>query len=146
MNNFKRRKLRNLLINKSFQGRVVLIVLLFGFLGVAINGVLFYWYVQNNYLLILSAVETPFPAEALFQDLKQFGLILAVLSMLVTCIIGFYLLILTHRAAGAAYHLHRVINEIKSGNTDARVYLREKDEFKELAQSFNEMIDAMQNK
>lgn len=146
MNNFKRRKLRNLLINRSFQGRVVLIVLLFGFLGVATNGVLFYWYVQNNYLLILSAVETPFPAEALFQDLKQFGLILAVLSMLVTCIVGFYLLILTHRAAGAAYHLHRVINEIKSGNTDARVYLREKDEFKELAQSFNEMIDGMQNK
>lgn len=147
MSNPKRRKLRNLLINKSFQGRVVVLVLFFGFLSFVLNGVLFYLYVQENYTLIFSSVEAPpFLIESMFRDLRNFGLILVAISVLVTLVIGFYLLVLTHRAAGAAYHMHRVVNEIKAGHTDARVHLREKDEFKDLAQSFNDLIDGMQQK
>ena len=124
---------------------MVTLVLFFGFLSFALNGLLFYLFVQKNYLLIFGAADVPqYLAESLMRDLRQFSLILLVLSVLVTLVIAFYLLVLTHRAAGAAYHIHRVIEEIKSGNSNARVHLRQKDEFRDLAQSFNEMVDELQ--
>jgi methyl-accepting chemotaxis protein len=37
-----------------------------------------------------------------------------------------------------------VIDEIKSGNHNARVHLRAKDEFQDVAESFNQMMDKLQ--
>ena len=141
----KRRKLRNLLTNRGFQGRVVVIVLFFGCLSFVLNGLLFYFFVQKNYAIIFGAVDVPpVLVQSLLRDLREFGLTLLVLSLLATLVIAFYLLVLTHRAAGAAYHLHRVIEEISAGNADARVHLRRKDEFQDLAKAFNAMVDGLQ--
>ena len=47
----------------------------------------------------------------------------------------------THRVSGPIYHLHKVIRAIHDGKIDERVYLRQKDEFHDVARSFNAMMD-----
>ncbi len=140
----KQRSMRNLLINKSAQGPVILIVLLCGFVCSAFNGVLYYIYVKESYDVIF--VDTTFPqflVQARYDDLLNFGLVLVVLSLTITVVTALFALAISHRAAGACYRLQAVIEEIKAGNMDARVHLRQKDEFQELAQSFNEMMDGL---
>ena len=145
MSNLRRRKLRNLMINTGFQGRLVALVLAFGALNFLLNGILFYFYVQKSYAIIFASVDVPSVlVQTLNGDLQQFGQVLLVLSLVVTLVVAVYITILTHRAAGAAYHIHRVINEIRSGNLGARVFLRKNDEFQDLASSFNEMVDGLQ--
>ena len=82
--------------------------------------------------------------ESLEEDLKNFAFTLLMLSLLAFCGLAYYLLVITHRAAGAAYHIHRVIKEIQNGKLTSRVHLREKDEYQELAESFNALMDQMQ--
>jgi nitrogen fixation/metabolism regulation signal transduction histidine kinase len=59
-------------------------------------------------------------------------------------LIAIWALFITHRAAGSVYHIKRVVEAIRSGNLSERVHLREKDEFQDLAQSFNQMMDELQ--
>ena len=53
---------------------------------------------------------------------------------------------ISHATAGPLYHFKRVFNEIKNGKTDARIRLRPNDDFKDVANTFNEMMDAIQKK
>jgi HAMP domain-containing protein len=71
---------------------------------------------------------------------------MSLVNLLIIVAIAAAALFVTHRAAGSVYHMKRVIDEIKSGNTRERVHLREKDEFQDLARSFNAMMDEVQKK
>jgi nitrogen fixation/metabolism regulation signal transduction histidine kinase len=51
-------------------------------------------------------------------------------------------LILSHRTAGPLYHLNRVFEEVCRGNLKARAKFRQNDEFQEVAESFNKMMDS----
>lgn len=73
-----------------------------------------------------------------------FGSALGVATLTATVVVAIWALFVTHRAAGSVYRIKKVIDEIKSGNIDQRVRLREKDEFQDLAKSFNEMMDQIQ--
>ena len=144
MTDLNRRKVKNMLINRHYQGRLVITVLAFGFLACLFNGVLFYQYISENYTPILAGdYLEPAIMESLEQDLKNFAFTLLMLSLLAFCGLAFYLVVITHRAAGAAYHIHRVIKEVQNGKLTARVHLREKDEYQELAESFNALMDQM---
>ncbi len=145
MTDLNRRKLKNILINRHYQGRLVITVLAFGFLACLFNGLLFYQYVSENYTPILAGdYLEPAITESLEQDLKNFAFTLLTLSLLAFCGLAYYLLVITHRAAGAAYHIHRVIKDIQNGKLTSRVHLREKDEYQELAESFNALMDQIQ--
>jgi len=145
MTDLNRRKVKNMLINRRYQGRLVITVLAFGFLACLFNGLLFYQYVSENYTPILAGdYFEPAIMESLEEDLKNFAFTLLMLSLLAFCGLAYYLLVITHRAAGAAYHIHRVIKEIQNGKLTSRVHLREKDEYQELAESFNALMDQMQ--
>ena len=67
-------------------------------------------------------------------------------SFMIILVLAVRALIVTHRAAGAIYHIRRLVEAVKSGNTGERIHLRETDEFRDLAQSGNEMLDVLQRK
>ena len=67
-------------------------------------------------------------------------------DLLIVLVISIWSLFVTHRAAGSVYHMKRVIDEIRSGNTRQRIQLRKKDEFQDLAKSINGMLDELQKK
>lgn len=143
----KQRSKINLLIMAGFQGRIILVVVLAGFFCTAVNGYFYYSYVVESYDFILkySSLSKEL-IEARYQDLFVFGVSLGLVNLVIVVIVATWTLIITHRAAGSVYHIRRVIREIKSGNTKARVHLREKDEFQNLAESFNQMMDELQEK
>jgi len=139
------RRSRNVFIMPDFQGRMILFVLLTGFVCMALNGYLYYQYVVDSYDFILNYSSLPEDLkEQRYADLLVFGTSLSVATLVATFAVAIWALFATHRAAGSVYHLKRVIDEIRAGNADARVRLREKDEFQDVARAFNELMDQLQ--
>jgi HAMP domain-containing protein len=144
----KQRKLRNLLLNKRYQVPMILVVLLAGFLTSISNAVLFYRFVKGNYDIFFSSYSeaTQELIDLKYSDLLNFGWSLIAISILTTIVLAVYALIVSHRTTGAGYRIQTVIEEIKSGKTDARIHLRKNDELQELAQSINELMDQRDKK
>jgi len=143
----KQRSKKNLLIRPGFQGRIILFVVLAGLISTLVNGYLYHSYVVGSYDFILK--YSTLPPELIanrYHDLYIFGLSLAGITLLITLVIAVWSLFVTHRAAGAVYHIKKVIEDIRAGNATARVHLREKDEFQDLASSFNQMMDELQKR
>lgn len=141
------RSSKNLLNDPGYQGRILFFIFLVGIVGGIFNGYLYYHYVAESYDFILkySTLSAEMIAER-HSDLLLFGIMLGIATLLITLVIAGWALIITHRSAGAVFHMKRVIREIIGGNVSARVHLREKDEFQELARSFNQMMDNLQKK
>jgi nitrogen fixation/metabolism regulation signal transduction histidine kinase len=141
----KQRSLKNLLIMPGFQGRIAFFIVLAGFVCAALNAYLYYNYVVDSYDFILKHSSLPQSLiDDRYRDLRNFGLALGLATLVIMLMIATWATVVTHRAAGAVYHMRRVMEEIRSGNTKQRVHLREKDEFQDVAQSFNQMMDDLQ--
>ena len=144
-NSKKQRSFRNVLIDPGFQGRMALFIVFAGLVCTALNGYLYYDYVVDSYDFILR--HSKLSQELIddrYRDLRNFGLVLALATLLITLAIAVWALFVSHRAAGAVYHMKRVMSEIKAGNAAQRVHLRDKDEFQDLGQAFNELMDQLQ--
>lgn len=141
------RSKKNLYIDPGFQGRMMFCIIFVGFLGAAVNGYLYYTYVDDSYNFILkfSSLSQELINER-HRDLLIFGVLLGLTNLLITLVIAAWALVITHRAAGSAYHIKRVIEAIRAGNIQERVHLRKKDEYQDLAESFNQMMDELQKK
>lgn len=61
-------------------------------------------------------------------------------------IVGFVSILFSHLIAGPAYHIKRIMETVRDGDTNARVHLRKWDELKDVAEAFNEMMDSLQKK
>ena len=141
----KKRSKKRLLIMPGYQARMVFFVVLAGFLCAVFNGYLYYKYVSGSYDFILK--QSNLPQELIAQrydDLLFVGLGLAAATLLITLVVAVWALVITHRTAGAVYHISRVVDEVRRGNVTARVHLRKKDEFQSLASAFNQMLDELQ--
>lgn len=142
-----KRSKKSILLDGGFQGRVVSIIVLAGFLCIGVTAYLCYAYVVDSYDFILR--RSSLPQELIderYRDLFTFLVSMSLVNLLIIVVIAIWALFITHRAAGSVYHMKRVIDEITSGNARERVHLREKDEFQDLARSFNAMMDELQKK
>ncbi|MGR9073998.1 MAG: hypothetical protein ACU833_13125 [Gammaproteobacteria bacterium] len=112
----------------------------------AVNAFLYYTYIVESYDFIFK--YSPLSQELIderYRDLHDFGVGLALTTLLIISILACWGLFITHRAAGSVYHFKRVFQEIRSGNKGERIRLREKDEFKDVADEFNQLMDELQN-
>ena len=141
----KQRRLKNILILPGFQARMMFFIVLSGVACTAVNAYLYHSYVVGSYDFILkySSLSKEL-IEGRYRDLYVFGVSLGLVTLVIVLLIATWALFITHRAAGSVYHMKRVIGEVRSGNLAARVHLRPKDEFQDLAQSFNQMMDELQ--
>lgn len=138
------RRSKNVFIMPGFQGRMIFFVLLTGFCCIALNGYLYYAYVVDSYDFILKHSTLPEDLkDQRYRDLLVFGTSLGVATVVVTFVLAVWALFATHRAAGSVYRVQKVIEDIKAGDLNARVHLRGKDEFQDLARAFNEMMDRL---
>ncbi len=139
------RSLRNILIIPGFQGRMTFFIFFVGFVCTAVNAYLYYSYVVDSYEFIFRYSSLPQEfIDQRYRDLLNFGLSLCLVTLLIILMITVWALFVTHRAAGAVFHMARVIEAIRSGNTKERIHLREKDEFQDVANAFNQMMDELQ--
>lgn len=131
----------------GFRGRLVSLIVSAGLGCIIFNSILFYAYVVNSYQLILSHSNLPDDLIAeRYTELYGIALALGSISLLVVVVVVVWTLYITQRVAGPIFHLQKVIESVKAGHLDDRIHLRAKDEFQDLARSFNEMMDELQKK
>ncbi len=139
-----RRYFRNLLLNPAYQLKYVFWLGLTGLLLTAINCTIFYIFTRENYSILVDlAPMTDEVKTQLYQELYQIIGYMGLFSLAFLILVCFLGLALSHRTAGPLYHFKRVFESIKNGKHEARVHLRPKDDFKDVAQAFNEMMDKL---
>jgi hypothetical protein len=138
----KNRKVRNFLINPKYQLKYLFWVSITGLTLVAINAAVFYIFIKENYLLLVDM--SPMEDEVkllMYRELKQILWILGGFSaffLLILCIFG---VIISHRTAGPMFHFKRIFKEVRSGRLQSRIRLRPKDDFRDVADECNSMIE-----
>ena len=141
------RKIANIIIMPSYQIRYIFWLSARGFCLVGINALVVYHYFKENYLSLMElSPMTEAARNQLFNEMHQFLLIMIAVSLGFMALMTLVGLVVSHRTAGPLFHFKRVFEEIRSGETKARIRLRPKDEFKEVAEAFNKMMDTLQNK
>lgn len=139
----KKRKLKQLIINPGFQFRYVFWLTTSGLALVAINALIAYSFIQENYMTLVElSPMTDETRTLMYTELKHLTLALSLTSFCFLVSIAVLGLILSHRTAGPLYHLNRVFEEVGRGNLKARAKFRQNDEFQEVAESFNKMMDS----
>ncbi|AGF78345.1 methyl-accepting chemotaxis protein [Desulfocapsa sulfexigens DSM 10523] len=132
-----RYKRRNYFIKKNFQGKLILGYFLFMVVGCLVFAVILTLLsadsmtmtYQNNDLRL---GQTPF---ILIKELVTAHWIFIVLGSAIVVVCAMFI---THRLAGPMFRLERAVDNMVSGQLDDVVYLREKDEGKELAAKLNQ--------
>lgn len=76
---------------------------------------------------------------------NELFVILGLMELVVMVILAIFMIFITHRVAGPLYKLGKTFKEIKDEGIFRRVYFRKNDNFQDLAQDFNELIDFLQD-
>ncbi len=150
-------KRKQIVIDKKFQGKLVIraliplviLVILTAILSIVVLGRLesgFHFESTNELIAMLSQrLGNLFQSSAeLFSSLRTYTLLLLGLFLLIAGgYVVYIFLYISHRIAGPILRFKRTLGDILNGQLTTRIHLREKDEFKETADSFNEMIEAL---
>jgi methyl-accepting chemotaxis protein len=123
-------KRRQILVDKDFQFRYLMtwILLTMSLLGG---------------LVIASLSMFYFLGDGLF---THFVWVNATCAVVITGISLYYIVLHSHRIAGPAYRLERLIKEMAEGRRGFRVRLRRKDYLKHIASALNELLESLESR
>ncbi len=137
-----KRNYRNFLIHPQYQWKYVFWLSATGLALVIMNALIFYHFVGENYrTLVAMAPMTDDVRNQLVRELSQ---IIIVLSISAVAFLGFAFLfgiVFSHRTAGPMYRLKKTFQEVAEGNLESRIQLRPGDDFHDVADAFNQMMD-----
>lgn len=142
-------KRKQFLILPKFQYKYSLF---FGGIALSISALLFasfYYTFSEVYYQILGFIinEDAQLALTIREQFQQAIWILALVQIIFTLTITISGVFLTHRIAGPMWKIMKIMKEIgQTGNLETRIFFRRDDEFKEVADSFNNMMDKLKEK
>lgn len=136
------RKLKNLIINPKFQLKYIFWISFSGLSLIILQSFIFYRYTKENYTFLVEMVDMTEQAKLqLDSELNQIIITLIILSFSFLGILTIFGLFFSHKVAGPLYKFNLVMNKIRNGDDSLRVHLRPGDEFHEIADSFNKLMD-----
>jgi len=137
----RRNRRRKYMINRRFQvywvGRIFILAFAV-FVSFAFS--------LGLYIITPASMEMPEPAEAyMFGSGWNFSLLKAILVFYVLLtLLAWISFRMSHRIAGPIYRFERVVKSVIAGDYDmTAIQLRKGDEFQELANDLNKMMDAL---
>jgi len=137
----KKSRRKTYLIKKGFQSRLITVILLLVIIVANITGGVVYAIVKiDSFRMFLEQTFNLSSAD----DILLPAVVLAEIVSFI--IVGIISLFVSHRMAGPVYRFERVTEGISEGDLTIHIRLREKDEFKDLAEAFNEMIQKLTDK
>jgi methyl-accepting chemotaxis protein len=143
----RRRRIRSYLINPRYQLKCIALTAGTGILMVIATVAIFFVFIREHFLLWTSMVPMSGELELrLYTELRQITLAIVLIAFTWIVLICLVSLVLSHRTAGALYRFRRVFEEIRAGRHDSRIRLRPMDDFHEVANSFNSMMEALCDK
>lgn len=132
---------RNYLINKDFQFRYIGKILY----GVALMALIVFstvyyttWSRIMDEFYTIPRIAAQF--ATLFGSVNQTMLVILVLFLLLAAVISVFV---SHSIAGPVYRFEKTLQSIAQGDLTLRVGLRKTDEFKNLADAMNHMVDEL---
>ncbi|MBU1628171.1 hypothetical protein KKB18_12460 [bacterium] len=124
-------------INKSLQLR-----LLFKFLfSLLIISFVIVW---NFYYATWTMLSNDLRGLGLTVFKNSISIRMIILSVCLIVVFTTLSIFISHRVAGPIYKIKSVIDEMASGGKTSKIYLRKNDEFKELADSVNNLIEYLE--
>ncbi len=126
------------IVKKGFQSRLITIILLLVLIVANITGGLIYGVLKID--ASREWLVNTFGLSDADDMLLPAVLIAEIISFL---IVGLISLFVSHRMAGPIYRFEKVTEGMSEGDFTIHVKLRDKDEFKDLADSFNNMINRL---
>ncbi|MBL6991044.1 MAG: hypothetical protein ISR65_14760 [Bacteriovoracaceae bacterium] len=139
-----KRKLKNYLINPKYQLKYVFWLSFGGLLLSVLNGLVAYYYIRENYTVLIDLADiTNEIKQMLYGELYDIAYKLIGFTACFMVIITAWGILLSHRTAGILYKMKLVFNQIERGDTSVRLHPRKKDDFKDVAKSFNKMMDSI---
>jgi methyl-accepting chemotaxis protein len=136
---------RNYFIDRTFQTRFIL-----EFCGlVAVGGMLaivFLYFMgmhSKTVAIVNSSVVVKTTSDFLLPILAQTVLVVAVLVSIGVIIITLFV---SHKIAGPLFHLKKAMEKLGGGDFTVRMHLRQNDQLKEIADSFNDMAGKMEKR
>ena len=135
-------KRRNYFIKKDLQGKYIFSFFIFVVAGSIIFTLIFSLLSSNTMTIVydnykLQIGKTPL---MLIKEILSAQWIFIVAGGFLVVILSMFL---THRFAGPIFRFEKSIEEMTKGNLNFRIYLRAKDEGKELAEKINILIDML---
>jgi methyl-accepting chemotaxis protein len=136
---------RIIFINKAFQGRFILNVLLLILLSGLCSALLVYWITGGD----LQA-ESQTAHENITNALDHLGISLVLSNLAAMLIVGalavFMVLYASHKIAGPLYRFEKICHQIGDGQLDAMTALREHDQLQDLGTAFTGMVDKLRQR
>lgn len=139
-------KRRIFIINKTFQYRFISIVLLL----VLLNSIFLFWNFYVGFKGVLAKVTSSQIVGELMPQIHKTAFrehfLAMILSLLIPIgIVGVISVFVSHQIAGPAYHIAKVMKELREGRLNTRVHLRKEDSLKELATDINLTLAYLEN-
>jgi nitrate/nitrite-specific signal transduction histidine kinase len=138
-------KRRKIFINKTFQGRFILNVLLLILLSGFSSAMLIYWVIGGDL-----QVESQTAHENINNALNHLGISLILGNLTAMLIVGmltvFMVLYASHKIAGPLYRFEKLCEQIGDGQLDGISRLREGDQLQDMGKAFDDMIGKLRNR
>jgi methyl-accepting chemotaxis protein len=137
------RKIRNLLISPRFQFRFIFWAVRSCFCLIFYFSAVLYSTIRQYHLTAVSELPASYALglEAQYNAMV-FRLTLGSLAIVVFSII--FGVLISHKTAGPLHQLRLAFDRVIAGNLDARVHFRSNDEFQEIGESFNSMMEKVE--
>ncbi len=128
---------RQYLINKAFQLKYSLYLVISGVVGSLLVALIMYWWWKRNneYMEMMGMLDPEFSQANIIVIVT-----LATFVISTGIFLFFWGILLTHRMAGPIYVIKNVINTILEGKWPSQRHLRKKDEFKDIFQDLNSLV------
>lgn len=140
----EKRKLRNVVLTKTFQMRYLGLWFLLNFIFISLVCALLFILNETQWQELIRRDILLVPAyEAARGRAKLFLIGVAGIANMAVVIMA---ILTTHRLAGPFLALKKVCQDIQQGNRDARLKFRSEDGLADLESSFNSMLDQILKK
>ena len=128
------------IVAPRFQLRYIGVILILMFATAALCSYVVYY---NSLVLLGEKLANVYPQGKLVAMLKTVNLRVFISVILVSPLVVFLGIILSHRIAGPVTRMERFLNNVASGDLTGRLTLRPKDELIPLANGINAVIDTI---
>ena len=138
----KNRSLKNLILFPRYQFRIVFLTVLASFFLTCLHSLVFYLFTRENYKILvdLSPMEENVKQQ-LYYELQQIIFILTGVSFFSILLFALLALYISHKTAGPLYRLKLEFMNVCLGKRPSKIFLREGDDFQEVMNDFNQMVD-----
>lgn len=134
------------IVNKQYQYGLIALLLMTVFVAIFIS------IIATHYFLLSSVVrqveQTGFPpsgAELISTSLKPIIFIVPIIFIILVLLFVYFIFV-SHRTAGPLYHLRKAMEKVGQGDLSVHIQFRNHDEIHDVAESFNKMVEGLQEK